>query len=104
MRFIPCLFLSLLFSIRVGSVQSLPQQNQLSARQEIESLFQNAVRNSQKSNDVFMQVRILKNALHDITNLQNAFPAMDGNEQRKIKKRITQLKRMIAKENPVETL
>lgn len=75
----------------------------LNLRQKVEVLFQNGVRNAQRRDDVYGQVRALEKALSAIRELAAADPGAPGTD-RDVKRRIRQLKRMIAKESPSEVL
>lgn len=80
------------------------EKTPLSSRQKIEVVFQNGVRNAQKRNDVYGQVRALQKALEEIREIGERSPGRTAFLDKNVQKRIKQLKRMIAKETPSETL
>lgn len=87
----------------VSSIER-PRQEALSVQQSVESLYQNGLRNAQRHNDVYGQIRSLEKALASIKELRASSPLQTSWQERRMNRRCRQLRKMISKGSPVETL
>lgn len=88
----------------VFSEQRRPSASEVSLRQKVELVYSNSLRNAQRSDSVYDQVHHLRRGLGEILELRQDHPAQLPLDEKKIEKRVSQLKKMILKENPIETL
>lgn len=76
----------------------------ISLRQRVDLIYVNGVRNALRADDDFRQGRMLREALDDIRTLRASHAAAFPEEEKRMDHRVRQLQRMIAKENPIESL
>lgn len=89
-------------TVRKGPGASRPMD--LSLRQRVDLIYVNGVRNALRADDDFRQGRMLREALEDIRTLRGSHAAAFPEEEKRMDHRVRQLQKMIAKENPIESL
>lgn len=93
----------LFYSPLLAGQRDLPKP-ELSLRQRTEVLFQNGVRNAQKRNDVYGQMTALRKIQKEIIELRELNPKQAVKDEKAMDFRMAQIKKMIAKEFPSESL
>lgn len=93
----------LFYSPLLSGQRDLPKP-ELSLRQRTEVLFQNGVRNAQRKNDIYGQVQALRKIQKEMTELRLQQPKQALKDEKLMDHRMAQLKKMIEKELPIESL
>lgn len=98
----PIVAVAVLLHTPLLSGQKKRPEPRLSARQQVEIVFQNGIRNAQRRNDVYTQSRLLRETLSEIRAIEIGDAGKA--DRKRIDRRVKQLKRMVARETPIEVL